>query len=266
LSATDPLITEFQQAIANQASEFEVALLVSKVIDPQLDLGALRTRFDDMLAPLAQTPEMDAGAFVHRFADLGFGQSALTNATANHSNIAWVLDHQLGLPIAVAAILMEGARRCGLHSEGINFPGHFLVAIDARLVDPLTMEFLSPAQLQSEQLDAQAVQKLLQPATPMVLGLRMLNNLKMQYLQSADGQNWMQVLTLIDYQAAMASEDEALLATFHFERAELWERLGAFSLARDEFLQCVQISPLTQLRNKAQARADQLAGQTETLH
>ena len=266
MSAPESLVADFNHAIATQASEFELALLVAKAIDPDLNLVELRSQFEHLLQPLASVDGVDAGALVHHFAELGFGQQALTSVNLQHSNIAWVINHRSGLPIALAAILIEGARRCGLSSEGINFPGHFLVSVNSQLIDPLRMEFVEPGQLQTSDLDEAKVQRLLQPATPTLFGLRMLNNLKMQYLQSQDARSWAHVLSLIDYQVALAAGDAALLATLEYERAELWEHLGAYSVAREAFMQCAQSSPVPELRAKAQTRASRLADRDETLH
>jgi regulator of sirC expression with transglutaminase-like and TPR domain len=38
-----------------------------------------------------------------------------------------VIDRRTGIPITLALIYIEVARRAGVHVEGINFPGHFLV-------------------------------------------------------------------------------------------------------------------------------------------
>ena len=38
-----------------------------------------------------------------------------------------VLDRRTGIPITLSVVYMEVARRAGLHIDGINFPGHFLV-------------------------------------------------------------------------------------------------------------------------------------------
>ena len=40
-----------------------------------------------------------------------------------------VLDRRTGIPITLALVYMEVARRAGVVVEGINFPGHFLVAV-----------------------------------------------------------------------------------------------------------------------------------------
>jgi len=42
-----------------------------------------------------------------------------------------VLDRRTGIPITLALVYMEVARRAGLHIEGLNFPGHFLLRCPA---------------------------------------------------------------------------------------------------------------------------------------
>ena len=43
-----------------------------------------------------------------------------------------VLDRRTGIPITLAVVYMEVARRAGLEVEGINFPGHFLLRCPSR--------------------------------------------------------------------------------------------------------------------------------------
>jgi regulator of sirC expression with transglutaminase-like and TPR domain len=43
-----------------------------------------------------------------------------------------VLDRRTGIPITLALVYMEVARRAGVSVEGINFPGHFLLRCRAR--------------------------------------------------------------------------------------------------------------------------------------
>jgi regulator of sirC expression with transglutaminase-like and TPR domain len=45
-----------------------------------------------------------------------------------------VLDRRTGIPISLALVYLEVARRAGIVAEGINFPGHFLVRCPARRV------------------------------------------------------------------------------------------------------------------------------------
>ena len=38
-----------------------------------------------------------------------------------------VLDRRTGIPISLAVVYLEVARRAGLRVDGVNFPGHFLL-------------------------------------------------------------------------------------------------------------------------------------------
>src|SRR5262245_35017005 len=43
-----------------------------------------------------------------------------------------VLDRRTGIPVTLALVYMEVARRAGVVVEGINMPGHFLIRCPAR--------------------------------------------------------------------------------------------------------------------------------------
>ena len=42
-----------------------------------------------------------------------------------------VLERRTGIPITLALVYMEVARRAGIQIEGVNFPGHFLMRFTA---------------------------------------------------------------------------------------------------------------------------------------
>ena len=42
-----------------------------------------------------------------------------------------VLDRRTGIPISLAVVYLEVARRAGLRVDGVNFPGHFLLRAPA---------------------------------------------------------------------------------------------------------------------------------------
>jgi len=107
-----------------------------------------------------------------------------------------VLDRRTGIPITLAVVYMEVARRAGIHIEGVNFPGHFLVrcpdindAMGADLIiDPfhggaLLSEHKCRVLLQKHVGSKVAFSKsLVAPATRMEIAVRMLLNLKLLYV------------------------------------------------------------------------------------
>ena len=107
-----------------------------------------------------------------------------------------VLDHRTGIPITLSIVYMEVARRAGLHIDGVNFPGHFLVrcpdmndAMGAGLIiDPfhggaLLSEHKCRVLLQKHVGSKIAFSKaLVAPATRSEIVVRMLLNLKLLYV------------------------------------------------------------------------------------
>lgn len=257
------LTDQFQHAAASGASEFELALLVAQVVDPEVDPAAVRSFVDRLAQGLAGTADLTAESLLEVFIAEGFGQSSQTAVGLQHSNLAWVVAHRQGIPISLAVLLIETARRCGLSGHGVNFPGHFLVSINDRLVDPLRMQVIDPAQLSNAKIDEAQVQRLLNPASPQMVGLRMLNNIKALHLNTRD---WARALDQVDYQLALCAGEAELCASLHFERGEYWQQLGAIEAARDAYNLCAELSQTPKLIAQARQQAQSLSGRGEVLH
>ena len=61
------------------------------------------------------------------FDELHFVGNEVHYEDPRNSFLNEVLDRRTGIPITLALVYMEVARRAGLQVEGINFPGHFLL-------------------------------------------------------------------------------------------------------------------------------------------
>jgi regulator of sirC expression with transglutaminase-like and TPR domain len=107
-----------------------------------------------------------------------------------------VLDLKTGIPITLAVVYMEVARRAGLRTDGINFPGHFLVrayhdadAADGLVVDPYHDGTILTEQDCRELLtrhgdEVSYTPDLLAAATTRQVLVRMLVNLKRLYIKN----------------------------------------------------------------------------------
>jgi regulator of sirC expression with transglutaminase-like and TPR domain len=107
-----------------------------------------------------------------------------------------VLDRRTGIPITMAVVYMEVARRAGIPIDGVNFPGHFLVrcpeintaAGNDLIIDPfhggaLLSEHKCRVLLQKHVGSKVAFNKaLVAPATRTEIVVRMLLNLKLLYV------------------------------------------------------------------------------------
>src|SRR5688500_11188137 len=114
------------------------AFLVARIEYPRLDPEPYLDRLDRMGDEAAQRVASHAGAeaplparidAVNRylFDQLGFAGNREHFDDPRNSCLNEVLDRQTGIPITMALVYIEVARRAGIRAEGVNFPGHFLV-------------------------------------------------------------------------------------------------------------------------------------------
>jgi regulator of sirC expression with transglutaminase-like and TPR domain len=66
------------------------------------------------------------------FGEMRFVGNELQYEDPRNSCLNEVLDRRTGIPITLALLYMEIARRAGVPVEGVNFPGHFLLRCPAR--------------------------------------------------------------------------------------------------------------------------------------
>ena len=109
------------------------ALLFARIEYPTLDVRPYLNQLD-MLGReaglrVAAAPE---SLRVQALNQLLFEEQRFTGNSENYSDprnsfLNEVLDRRTGIPISLAVVYMEVARRAGLQVEGVNFPGHFLV-------------------------------------------------------------------------------------------------------------------------------------------
>ncbi len=113
---------------------YGAALLVSALDNPELDTGAARGDLERLAADVAAAAPAEADeparlAVLDRvlFQELGFHGSRGDYYNRANSHVDEVVDDREGIPITLAVVYMELARRQGLAMEGVGLPGHFLV-------------------------------------------------------------------------------------------------------------------------------------------
>ncbi|HEX5475308.1 MAG TPA: transglutaminase-like domain-containing protein [Vicinamibacterales bacterium] len=207
-------------------------------LDPEPYLQRLERMGEMAAARLLRAGDAGGGARVASFnaylyEELGFSGNREHYDDPRNSFLNEVLDRRTGIPISLAVVYLELARRAGLHVEGINFPGHFLVrAIDDPgerdlIVDPfhsgaLLSETDCRRLLQQHFGDEAAYDRgLLARATRQEIVTRMLVNLKRLYVRMRSFP-----------QARMASD--LLLAVDPSAVAELRDR-GLLSYQMEDF-------------------------------
>ena len=198
-------------AAANAAgtSLAPAALLIARIEYPRLDVEAYVAKLDALgeLARQAVQRRVERTSDTSRMAcikavneclfdDLHFVGNRDRYEDPRNSCLNEVLDSRTGIPITLCVVYMEVARRAGLHIDGINFPGHFLVRCpevgtrgsSGQIIDPFHGGALLSEQdcrlLLQRQVGSEVAfsKSLLAPTTRMQIIVRMLINLKRIYV------------------------------------------------------------------------------------
>jgi regulator of sirC expression with transglutaminase-like and TPR domain len=110
----------------HEAALDELALLIAAHANPRLSVDGERERLD-VLAEMAPVASAE-GIVVHLFADLGFHGNAAGYYDPENSYLDVVLRRRVGIPITLALLGAEVARRRGVDLEVVGMPGHVLLA------------------------------------------------------------------------------------------------------------------------------------------
>ena len=143
----DPFIQSFVDVALSPDPDLAVAaLMIARIEYPRLDASRYIDRLDELgyeaarRVKQASTLPHDAPRFIdpltlaqitalseYLFQDEHFIGNQRQYEDPRNSFLNEVLDRRTGIPITLAMVFMEVARRAGVRVEGVNFPGHFLV-------------------------------------------------------------------------------------------------------------------------------------------
>jgi len=189
------------------------ALVIAQTEYPNLDVDAYCARIEDLarrvkqqVPELGDPPESIAALNRVLFEEEGFRGNAEDYYDPRNSFLNDVLDRKLGIPITLAVVYMEVARRVGFPLVGVGMPGHFLLKhYDVEgpeiVIDPFDRGSILTASDCQRFLDKiYGGQLQLQPefliaASRRQVLVRMLNNLKSIYLSS---RNFRKALPIVD--------------------------------------------------------------------
>ena len=222
----------------------EAALLIAEDAYPGLDIEAYLLQLDELAAPVVERIGPDSSLLEivealngHLFGELGFRGDAQDYYDPRNSYLNEVLDRKLGLPITLSVVYMEVARRVALTVVGIGLPGHFIVEArqghSSLLLDPfdggqiLTLEDCERLVQHVYGDSLEFSEDLLAPVRKRQIIMRMLNNLKRNYLTADDPVRAWPVVekeVFLDPENAVDRRDRGLLA----------HRLNRFSVARGD--------------------------------
>ena len=249
----ESLVKAFSNAALSPDPDLAVAaLMIARIEYPNLDASPYLDQLDaigrEAKRRVAQAsanaidapPCVDPDAYArimalndYLFGELRFVGNDVQYEDPRNSFLNEVMDRRTGIPITLAVIYIEVARRAGLAVEGVNFPGHFLVRcpagrgqfaedliIDAHHGGALLSEdacrtmFRRHAPPDSDDDPAADARIFARAAKPQIM-IRMLLNLKHVYVRMCSfpqARDVMELLLAVDPSAINELRDRGLLS------------------------------------------------------
>jgi regulator of sirC expression with transglutaminase-like and TPR domain len=266
------------------------ALMIARLEYPHLDARPYIDALDTMgreaslrvahARPDSETPpgaEPEAYARITALNDYLFREQRFVGNTTHYEDprntfLNEVIDRRTGIPITLALVYMEVARRAGITVEGVNFPGHFLVRCPMRRghYNDLIIDAFHGGALLSEDGCLQLLRRhagegavwddahLRTRATKPQILARMLVNLKRVYVQMysfPQARDITELLLAVDPSATHELRDRGLLAY----------QLNDFSAALRDLQEYLRLSAKTQLDQDDRSEQAQIWEHVKTL-
>jgi regulator of sirC expression with transglutaminase-like and TPR domain len=229
----------------------EAALLIAWEEYPKLELDAYLRRLDELAAaarrrvrPGSPAAEQIAQLNEFMFVERGFAGNSDNYYDPRNSYLNEVLDRRTGIPISLSVVYSEVAQRLDLPVYGVSFPGHFLVkhvGTPEIIVDPFFGVVITQQEC-AQRLHgiygprARFEPRLLHPAGPREILVRMLWNLKQVYVDTAD---FDRALACVDRILLLQPDEPRELR----DRGILYQRLECYAAALRDFQRYLRLAP-----------------------
>jgi regulator of sirC expression with transglutaminase-like and TPR domain len=230
------------------------ALTFARIEDPRLDMESYVRQVEEMAQRVSARvqDQDDPVQIIAALNEVLFQEEMFRGNTVDYYNprnsfLHDVLNRRLGIPITLALVYMEVARRVGFPLFGVGMPGHFLLKhydVDGRsiLIDAFERGSIVTEEDCRQRLNAiysgqLALQpEFLLPVTRRQMLTRMLNNLRSLYLSQRDFRRAVQVVDLVLVIYPRSPEDVK-------QRAVLRYNLNNYRGALNDFEEYVKMSP-----------------------
>jgi regulator of sirC expression with transglutaminase-like and TPR domain len=181
-----------------------VALQFARVDAPKADWRGAQARISELVrAVLSQESPRDAEArralLAHVIHDEGgYAGDSETYDDLRNANLIRVTERRRGLPVAIGLLWLHVAEAAGWSARGLDFPGHFLIALDghakhgAVVVDPFGGGIGLPAPAlralikRIEGPEAELRPGMLAPMSRRAVLLRLQTNIRLRRLRDND--------------------------------------------------------------------------------
>jgi len=198
----------FEELIAHSDSEIplaETALWISAEARPYVDVAHWLGEIDGLAGSV--TPQISSAGSDQKKVEIlnhflfdqeGFSGNQTDYTNPKNSFLDEVLESRKGIPITLSILYLEVAKRVGVHSVGVGFPGHFLVKVITQdediMIDPFFGRILNTQECETllRQVAGQEAvftQEMLDPTPHSEILQRVLRNLKLVYLREKKLEN-----------------------------------------------------------------------------
>jgi regulator of sirC expression with transglutaminase-like and TPR domain len=253
--AAEALSSQVGQQVEDERIDLlRAALTIARTQYPQLDIDSYIYRVDAIARRVAARIRDigDIAQTIYALNTVLFKEEQLCGNRENYydprnSFLNDVLDHRLGIPITLALIYMEVARRIGFPLFGVGMPGHFLLKhydVEGRqvLIDAFNSgHILSARDCRQRLQEIYDGQLTFQPEFLMSVSrrqmlTRILNNLKTIYLSTRNFRKALPIVDLILVIYPRSPEDVK-------QRAHLRYSLGQMRGAIEDLDDYLKMSP-----------------------
>jgi regulator of sirC expression with transglutaminase-like and TPR domain len=202
-----PAQQAFLQEVRQPEAEIDVAkaaLYIAQEEFTNLDIGKYLRQIDELAAAVARNFHEKSYPLKtieninnYLYGELGYRGNQEDYYDPRNSFLNEVIDRRTGIPITLAVVYLEIARRLDFPMVGIGMPGHFLIRPDFEDVG-IFVDVFHQGEILFEQDCLELLRKMYQqplpslppeflvPVTSKQLLARMLTNLKFIYLQQND--------------------------------------------------------------------------------
>ena len=181
----------------------EVALQFARIDAPEADWRPVRAHLSDIARDMVGVGrgvvDLDARASVltRLIAGAhGYHGDELTYDDLANANLIHVVERRQGMPVALGVIWLHACRAAGWSAHGVDFPGHFLIALSGKGSQVVLDVFNGGIEMEARDLralikrvegeGAELRPGVLQPMNARAVLLRLQNNIKTRRLQAGD--------------------------------------------------------------------------------
>jgi regulator of sirC expression with transglutaminase-like and TPR domain len=240
----------------------EAALLLAALDRPRVGLQRYRAHLEETgraVGALGALTLAEAAASLSEVlaGRLGYRGDEQTYDDLQNANLMRVIDRRRGLPVALAILYLDAARRQGWAATALRFPGHVLIRIEVEgertIIDP----YHAGARLEAAELRqlakaiggeaAELTPDHTLPLTDLEVLLRLQNNIKVRRLQQRQTASG---LVALETMLLLAPGDWSLW----LEAAELHQQLENLGAAAVALGHAADLAPSAQQRAEAERR------------